>query len=314
MRVLVTGCAGFIGHHLANDLLADGIEVVGVDNLDDYYSVDLKRQNLAVLGGRPGFHFIYGDLLDPGIQQQIFTQKPSIVVHLAGRAGVRPSVAHPEVYVRNNVAVTTELLQLAAHRDVEHFVFASSSSVYGNQKKVPFSETDPVDQPISPYAATKRACETISYAFHHLHGLPVSAVRFFTVYGPRQRPEMAFSLFANAMLRGAPVTLYGDGSTSRDYTYFQDIVDGVRLIMAKPTGHSIVNLGNSSPVTLREAVDLLARIVGVEPQVEHVPIPPGDVERTFADLDRAASVYGYRPKVSLEEGLSRFVAYLRTSR
>lgn len=314
MRVLVTGCAGFIGHHLAGHLLETGYQVLGVDNLDDYYSQDLKRENLAILEGRKGFEFVYGDLLDSSTQDAVFRDKPEIVVHLAGRAGVRPSVQDPAVYVRNNVAVTTDLLHRASSEGVGHFLFASSSSVYGNQTKTPFSETDPVDQPISPYAATKRACETISYAFHHLHGLNVSPIRFFTVYGPRQRPEMAFSLFANAMLEGRPVRLFGDGTTSRDYTYVQDIVEGVVAVMHKPMGHSIVNLGNSSPITLAEVVRLLADILGVEPVIEHAPIPPGDVLQTFADLSKASSVYGYRPKVSLEEGLRRFADHLRTAR
>lgn len=310
MKILLTGCAGFIGHHLAGHLLGRGHEVVGVDNLDDYYSPDLKRRNLALIEPHPGFRFIFGDLLDMETRSAVMKSQPETVIHLAGRAGVRPSVANPLIYVRNNVEATAALLQDAVSSGVGHFVFASSSSVYGNQEKVPFSESDPVDRPISPYAATKRSCEIISHAFHELHGIHVSALRFFTVYGPRQRPEMAFSLFANAMLRGETITLFGDG-TERDYTYVDDIARGVEQIMEKPQGYSIVNLGNSHPIALEEVIATLERIIGKPAKIQHAPLPPGDVQRTYADLTRARTVYGYHPQISLEEGLARFVECLR---
>lgn len=312
MKILLTGCAGFIGHHLAGHLLGKGHEVVGVDNLDDYYSPDLKRQNLALIEPHARFRFIFGDLLDMETRSAVMESKPETVIHLAGRAGVRPSVANPLIYVRNNVEATAALLQDAVSSGVGHFVFASSSSVYGNQEKVPFSESDPVDRPISPYAATKRSCEIISHAFHKLHGIHVSALRFFTVYGPRQRPEMAFSLFANAMLRGETITLFGEG-TERDYTYVDDIARGVEQVMEKPQGYSIVNLGNSHPIALQEVIATLERITGEPAIIKHAPLPPGDVQRTYADLSLAREVYGYEPKVSLQDGLSRFVASLQAS-
>lgn len=305
----MTGCAGFIGHHLARHLLDQGHRVVGVDNLDDYYSIEIKRANLATLEGDRRFGFIQGDLLDESVRDRAFAEIPETVVHLAGRAGVRPSVADPITYVRNNVEVTTALLERSARASVPHFLFASSSSVYGNQHKVPFSEEDNVDRPISPYAATKRSCEIIAHASHHLHRMNVSALRFFTVYGPRQRPEMAFSIFARAMLSDSPVTLFGQG-TERDYTYIEDIVRGIELVMHKPMGYSIVNLGNSKPVALDEVVETLERIIGRKARIERAPLPPGDVVRTFADLSKASSVYGYKPQVGLEEGLRRFIAYL----
>jgi UDP-glucuronate 4-epimerase len=309
-KILLTGCAGFIGHHLTGYLLDQGHRVIGVDNLDDFYNPNLKRQNLATIEGRPNFTFVYGDILNKETQHHIFRDRPETVIHLAGRAGVRPSVQHPELYIRNNIQATSALLQQAAQSHVEHFLFASSSSVYGNPEKTPFSEDDPVDKPVSPYAATKRACEIISHAFHHLHGLSVSALRFFTVYGPRQRPEMAFSLFANSMLRNQPITLFGEG-TERDYTYIDDIVRGVELVMNKPLGYSIVNLGNSQPVPLDKVVATLEDVIGLKAHIERAPLPPGDVQRTYADLTKATEVYGYKPQTSLEEGLTRFADSLR---
>lgn len=311
MKILLTGCAGFIGHHTAAYLLDRAHEVLGVDNLDDYYDPELKRRNLATIEGREGFRFIYGDLLDDQIQRQSYEDAPEVVIHLAGRAGVRPSVQDPQSYVRNNIEVTSALLHLSAQSGVKHFLFASSSSVYGNQEKVPFSEEDPVDRPISPYAATKRACEIMSYAAHHIHGMPVSALRFFTVYGPRQRPEMAFSLFARAMMRGEPITLFGEG-TERDYTYIDDIVRGIELVMERPLGYSIVNLGNSHPIALTEVVETLEEILSVKAKVVRAPLPAGDVQRTYADLTRASSVYGYSPQVNLRDGLTHSVHSLPT--
>jgi UDP-glucuronate 4-epimerase len=311
VQILLTGVAGFIGHHLARTLLAEGHQVLGVDNLDDYYDPAVKRRNLATVPEQ-GFTFIHGDLLEDNVRQGCFTGSPEVVIHLAGRAGVRPSVADPLVYVRNNVEATTALLQEASTRNVKHFLFASSSSVYGNQEKTPFSESDPVDQPISPYAATKRSCEIISHAFHHLHGLNVSAMRFFTVYGPGQRPEMAFSLFARNMLAGRPITLFGEG-TERDYTYIDDITQGIVKIMERPTGFSIVNLGNSHPVPLDEVVQTLERVTGCAARIERAPLPPGDVRLTYADLSRARTLYGYEPQINLEEGLERFVSWMKSS-
>lgn len=310
MRILLTGCAGFIGHHLAIRLLAKGHQIVGVDNLDDYYDPELKRQNLTAIGEGGHFRFIHGDLLAPEVVDACFESTPDVAIHLAGRAGVRPSVVQPLVYVKNNVEVTTALLKRAAEARLPHFMFASSSSVYGNQEKTPFSEDDSVDRPISPYAATKRSCEIVSHAFHHVHGLDVTAMRFFTVYGPRQRPEMAFSLFARAILRDEPITLFGEG-TERDYTYVDDIARGVEQIIDKPMGYSIVNLGNSHPIKLEEVISTLERITGRKAQVKRAPLPAGDVQRTYADLARARSLYGYEPRVALEEGLRKFVDHVK---
>ncbi len=314
MRYLVTGAAGFIGSHTCEALLARGDTVVGIDNFNSFYDPAIKRRNARELSVHPGFTLVEGDLLDPACLQGIFGGGSfDGIVHLAAWAGVRPSIDRPGIYVDVNVRGTVDLLEHARRAKVSRWVFASSSSVYGGRDSVPFRETDPVDHPISPYAATKKAGEVLSYTYHHLYGLPVSALRFFTVYGPRQRPEMAIHKFATAMLRGEPVTLYGDGASARDYTYIDDIVQGVVAALDRCAGFEVYNLGEAQTTRLDALVDKLAQALGVEARVRWEPAQPGDVPITYADISKARERLGYRPQTQIDEGLRRFAAWLRAT-
>jgi len=312
MRYLVTGAAGFIGSHTSETLLARGDAVVGLDNFNTFYDPAIKRRNAQSLGRHSAFAMVEGDLLDPGSLDRAFARGPfDGIVHLAAWAGVRPSIDRPDIYVDANVRGTVDLLERTRRAGVGRFVFASSSSVYGGRDRVPFRETDPVDHPISPYAATKKAGEVLCYTYHHLYGLPVSALRFFTVYGPRQRPEMAIHKFATAMLRGEPVTLFGDGSTARDYTFIDDIVQGVVASLDRCEGYEIYNLGEAQTVRLDALVQKLGVALGVEPKIRWAPEQPGDVPITSADITKARERLGYRPHTLIDEGLARFAAWLR---
>jgi UDP-glucuronate 4-epimerase len=312
MRVLVTGAAGFIGSHTAERLAARGDEVVGLDNFNTFYDPARKRRNAMALSAMPGFTIVEGDLCDESCLDRVFAgQRFDGVVHLAAWAGVRPSIQRPEVYVDANIRGTTNLLERARRSGVGRFVFASSSSVYGGRETVPFRETDSVDRPISPYAATKKAGEVLCYTWHHLYGLPVSALRFFTVYGPRQRPEMAIHRFATLMSRGEPVPMYGDGSTARDYTFIDDIVVGTVAALDRCEGYEIYNLGGSHTTRLDALIQGLANALGVTPTIRHEPDQPGDVPITFADVSKARSKLGYAPSVGIDEGLKRFAAWFR---
>lgn len=316
--ILLTGAAGFIGSHVAERLMARGQRVVGVDNLDPYYDVALKRANLdairaaAKVGG--GFEFVEGDICDAGAMRSAFERyRPAGVIHLAAKAGVRPSIADPAGYSRANVLGTSVLMEEARRAKTHRFVMASSSSVYGNQKKTPFSEEDDVSRPISPYAATKRACELIGHTHRHLTGMPTGMLRFFTVYGPRQRPDLAIMHFLRAVGRGEEIQMFGDGSTSRDYTFIDDIVTGVVAAYDKIDAHGyrVWNLGNSTPVTLREMIATIGRVTGKEPGIVPKPQQPGDVEITFADLSRSSRELGYKPMTAFEEGVRRQWAWAR---
>ncbi len=318
MTALVTGAAGFIGSHLVERLLATTDEhVVGVDNFDPFYPRAVKERNLAELSKSPRFTFVELDLRDKAKTAALYAQhRPESVFHWAARAGVRPSIEDPAGYVDSNVVVTTTLLQLAAEHATRRFVFASSSSVYGNNAKVPFAERDATDEPISPYAATKKACELLCHTFHELAGLSTACLRLFTVYGPRQRPDLAIHKFARAILEDRAVTLFGDGGTSRDYTFIADIVDGIMAAdgyLAKsprPT-HDVFNLGNSSPVKLSELVSLLEEAIGRRARIERAPMQPGDVIRTYADITHARDTLGYAPRTDLRAGIGHFVRWLR---
>lgn len=312
MRVLVTGAAGFIGSHTADHLLARGDEVVGYDNFNDFYDPAIKRRNAAALARSPGFSLVEADLCDEGALDDLFASgRFDAIVHLAAWAGVRPSIQRPDIYIDANVRGTTNLLERARRHDVGRFVFASSSSVYGGRETVPFRETDEVDHPISPYAATKKAGEVLCYTWHHLYGLPVAALRFFTVYGPRQRPEMAIHRFATLLSRGEPVPMFGDGSTARDYTYVGDIVQGTVAALDRCEGYEIYNLGESQTTRLDALIDTLAEKLGVEAKVKRQPEQPGDVPITFADISKARARLGYSPSVGIEEGVERFVEWFR---
>jgi UDP-glucuronate 4-epimerase len=316
VKVLVTGAAGFIGSHLAARLVARGDQVVGVDNFDPFYSPADKRRNLAGLAETGRFRLVEADIRDLAFPSAFDdeAQGADAVVHLAARAGVRPSLADPLLYSQVNLDGTVAVLEAARRLGARRFVFGSSSSIYGSNTKVPFSEGDPVERPISPYAATKRGGELLCHTWHHLYGMSVVALRFFTVYGPRQRPDLAIHAFTRRMLEGRPVPLFGDGSSERDYTYVDDVVSGIEGALAFTEGHEayeIVNLGGSRTTSLRRLVELIAGAVGVEPRIEWLPPQPGDLERTCADVSKARALLGYQPRTSMEEGIARFVEWFR---
>jgi UDP-glucuronate 4-epimerase len=315
-HVLVTGAAGFIGSLLVEELLRQGERVVGVDNFDPFYARSEKERNLANARTHPRFRFIEADCADlDALRRSLAGTAFDVVVHLAAKAGVRPSIAHPVAYARANVQGTQAMLELARERGVARFVLASSSSVYGNSPTVPFAEDAVVTAPISPYAATKVAAEVLCRTYHHLYGMSVLALRFFTVYGPRQRPDLAIRKFATLMLHGEPLPVYGDGSTSRDYTWSEDILRGVCAAIAYTRAHpgafEIVNLGGHHSYPLTRLITLLSDALGVRPDIARLPPQPGDVERTFADVAKAERLLGFAPRVTLEEGIPRFVEWLK---
>lgn len=315
MTILITGGAGFIGSHLGEALLRDGHSVLALDNFDPFYNAAIKRANLALLAQWPAFQFVEGDIRDKAVFEQIFSKnKVDAVVHLAAKAGVRPSILQPAEYNDVNINGTLQLLEAMVQAKVPRLLFASSSSVYGNQEKTPFSETDDVSQPISPYAATKRAGELLAYTYHHLYGLDIACLRLFTVYGPRQRPDLAIHKFAHLALENKPIPLFGDGQTRRDYTYVTDTVAGIRQVLDLPgVGYDIFNLGGGTPVTLLEMVEALERALGRTLEKQFLEKQPGDVDQTFADVSKAKARFGYAPKVSLQEGVQRFADWFYSS-
>ncbi len=312
--ILVTGAAGFIGSHLVERLLERGREVVGIDCFDDFYDPAVKRRNLRRARECDRFTLVEADIRDAGALRAL-PGGIRTIVHLAARAGVRPSIAEPILYQDVNVRGTQELLEYAREAGISRLVFGSSSSVYGNAEKAPFSEEDPVDRPISPYAATKRAGELLCHTYHHLFGIGVMALRFFTVYGPRQRPDLAIHKFARLMAEGRPIPRYGDGTSRRDYTYIDDILQGVEgaivHLAAHPGVYEVVNLGESRTVELSRLIRLLADAMEVDPIIEPHPPQPGDVDRTYADISKARRLLGYEPTTPIEEGIPRFVEWFR---
>jgi len=321
MRVLLTGGAGFIGSHVAEALLGRGDQVMALDSFSDFYDPSIKRRNVkAIYRAFPDGRFACceADIRDAEALHLAFDSfRPDAVVHLAACAGVRPSIENPALYCDVNLMGTVRLLDQVAARGVSRLVFASSSSVYGNNKKVPFSEADPVDHPISPYAATKKAGELLVHTYHHLSGLSAACLRFFTVYGPRQRPDLAITKFAGLMLDGKPIPVYGDGASRRDYTYVADIVDGtVRALdwTAVPGRYGVFNLGGSRTVPLGGMIEALERALGVKAIVDRLPPQPGDVEQTYADIALAREALGYNPSTPFEEGVSQFVRWFRAER
>jgi len=316
MNVLVTGGAGFIGSHLVERLLSGGNRVICLDNFDDFYDPSRKRRNLAHALQNAKFRLVEGDLRDEGSLEKIFREeKIEIIAHLAARAGVRPSIAHPLLYVDVNIRGTMNLLEACKKYGVERMIFASSSSVYGNNPKVPFAEEDPVDNPISPYAATKKAGELICHTYHHLYGMDIACLRYFTVYGPRQRPEMAIHQFTRLIHQGKKVTLFGDGSSRRDYTYIEDAIEGTMGALGKKHGFEVYNIGESQTISLTELIQMIEKQVGQKALIEYLPAQPGDVARTYADIRKASERLAYRPKIDILEGLSRFLRwYLEEAR
>ncbi len=313
-RILVTGAAGFIGSHLVEALSDQGDEVVGVDNFDPFYSRRAKEHNLAAIGQPAGFSFQEQDMLDVAALRALLTPD-TVIVHLAAKAGVRPSLADPVGYARANVGGTAAVLDAARQAGVSRIVFGSSSSVYGDSTPVPFREDAIAIAPVSPYAATKRAGELLLQAVAPIYGFRAATLRFFTVYGPRQRPDLAIHAFTRMMVEGRTVTLFGDGSQSRDYTYCDDIVAGVISAIAwtrtAPIGVDTFNLGGNRAVATEAMVDEIARAVGVKPMVEWRPMQPGDVQRTAADLTKSKAVLGYEPKTPFPQGIRRFVQWFR---
>jgi UDP-glucuronate 4-epimerase len=311
-RVLLTGAAGFIGSHVAERLVSRGDEVVGLDNFDAFYPRAVKEANVSALRLSPRFRLVEGDIRDREVVTGLL-DSGTVIVHLAARAGVRPSLEDPALYASVNIEGTAVLLEAARRAGVRRFVFGSSSSVYGDSAPVPFSEEWPALDPISPYAATKRAGELLCSTFVHLYGLRVIALRFFTVYGPRQRPDLAIHKFTRLIAGGRPVPYYGDGSTERDYTYIDDIVGGVEAAVgwtaADGSGLEIVNLGESRTTRLDALVALISSALGREARLEHLPAQPGDVRRTCADVRKAVRLLGYRPSTSVEDGIPRFVRW-----
>jgi len=313
--ILVTGGAGFIGSHLTSRLLARGAEVVCLDDFNDYYDPAFKRENVEPFRTNSLWHLVEGDIRDAALVEQTYRKfSVATTVHLAARAGVRPSIRQPRLYEEVNGIGTLNMLEGARHAGARTFIFGSSSSVYGINSKVPFSEEDPVTCPVSPYAATKRANELTAYTYHHLYGLAVTCLRFFTVYGPRQRPEMAIYHFTEKLARGESVPRYGDGSSARDYTYVDDIVEGILAALDAAPPFEIVNLGGSRTTTLRGLIELIAGALGVEPRIVELPTQPGDVPITFADVGKARRLWGWQPRVPIEEGIGRFVEWYRQNR
>ncbi|VEU45180.1 unnamed protein product [Pseudo-nitzschia multistriata] len=317
-KVLVTGGAGFIGSHVSEYLLARGDDVVIIDEMNHYYDVNIKESNLKLLKEsypEEGRVTIYrGDICDRDLLERIFeTENIKWVCHMAARAGVRPSIQDPFVYIHSNINATTHLMELSHKHGIQNFVFASSSSVYGGSKSTFFSEDEVVDHPVSPYAATKKACELLGYTYHHLYNLKVTGLRFFTVYGPRGRPDMAPFKFTDRIYRGVEMQQFGDGSSSRDYTYISDIVDGVVRAIDRPYDYQIFNLGKGDGTSLKKFIGLVQKYVGKKAIIKVLPDQPGDVPYTCADVAKAKHLLGYKSKVSFEDGIKRTVDWYKRS-
>lgn len=314
MKILVTGAAGFIGSYITHELLDDGHEVIGLDNFNDYYSVELKESRHALLDAREGYTGIRGDLADFKFLASSFkSHSPDRVCHLAAQAGVRYSIENPFAYGGANLSGHLNVLECCRHFGISRLVYASSSSVYGGNKKVPFSEEDPVNHPVSLYAATKKANELMAHSYTHLYGFQSIGLRFFTVYGPWGRPDMAYWLFTEAMLKGNPIKVFNQGDMKRDFTYIDDIVKGVKaaLFAEGLDPYEIFNLGNNQPERLMDMIGYLGEALGVEPKMEMLPMQPGDVPITFADITRAQAKLGYQPTTALKEGLEYFVEWFQ---
>ena len=317
MTYLITGGAGFIGSSLADDLLEKNNKVVVIDNFCDFYNPQIKENNIKNALENENYKLYRGDIRDKELLNKIFSENNiDIVVHLAAMAGVRPSIENPVLYQEVNCLGTQNILECMKEKRIMNLVMASSSSVYGNSKTVPFKESDIVDFAISPYAATKKANEVMTHVYHKLYNMNVIMLRFFTVYGPRQRPDLAINKFTRLMLEGKKIPMFGDGSTSRDYTYIGDIVDGiersVNYCLNNSNVYEILNLGNSSPVSLKEMINIIGKCLNVVPDIEELPMQPGDVDRTYACIDKAKNMIGYNPQTPFEEGIKKFVKWYKT--
>lgn len=318
-KVLVTGAAGFIGFHLAKRLLSLGASVCGIDNLNDYYDVSLKEARLTILEKETSFTFVRGDLANEAAVTKLFENfRPDIVVNLAAQAGVRYSIDNPRSYIQSNIVGFFNILEACRHYPVEHLLYASSSSVYGNQEKTPFATTDNVDHPISLYAATKKSDELMAYTYSHLYGIPATGLRFFTVYGPWGRPDMAYFKFTNKIVRGEPIQIYNHGDMLRDFTYVDDIVRGVENMLCNPPKanefgdrYKVYNIGNNKPEKLMDFIETLEKAIGREAKKKYLPMQPGDVYQTYADVTDLIRDFDFKPSTSIAEGLGRFAEWYK---
>ena len=324
-RYLITGGAGFIGFHLTKRLLTEGADIIGFDNLNDYYDVKLKEDRLQILqqmsavDGNGSYRFVKGDLADKETVMQLFAEyKPQIVVNLAAQAGVRYSIDHPDSYIQSNIIGFYDILEACRHYPVEHLLFASSSSVYGGNTKIPFSTQDKVDEPVSLYAATKKSDELMAHCYSKLYGIPATGLRFFTVYGPMGRPDMAYFSFSQKIMHGETIKIFNNGDMMRDFTYVEDIVTGIMNMLNNPPAdngkgahYKIYNIGNNSPEKLMYFVEILEKELGKTAQKEFLPMQPGDVYQTYADVSELTKDFGFKPSTSLQEGLAEFVKWFR---
>lgn len=331
MTILVTGAAGFIGYHLSLRLLNSGLEVIGLDSMNDYYDVRLKEDRLRRLQAHDKFQWVRQDLIDHAALETLFASSDiSVVVHLAAQAGVRYSLVNPRAYVDSNVAGFLNMLEAARKHRVNHFIYASSSSVYGANVKMPFSVHDPVDHPVSLYAATKKANELIAHTYSHLYGLPTTGLRFFTVYGPWGRPDMAYFSFTKQIAEGKPITVYNEGKMMRDFTYIDDIVEGIVRLLDKPpvaneewdrtnpdpstsyAPYVVYNIGNNQPVELMKFIRTIEDCLGRQAIIDYKPMQPGDVQATYADIDELQRAVGFRPSTTIEEGIRKFTDWYKS--
>ncbi len=314
---LITGSAGFIGFYLSKALLEKGATVIGIDNMNDYYEVSLKEDRIAILSGFSQFYFVKADIADKDALFKLFKKyKPQVVVNLAAQAGVRYSIDNPDAYIQSNLVGFFNILEACRYYPVEHLVFASSSSVYGGNKKVPFSTEDQVDKPVSLYAATKKSNELMAYSYSKLYKIPLTGLRFFTVYGPMGRPDMAYFKFAKKIMAGEPIQVYNNGDMRRDFTYIDDIVTGIENILCNPpvadengAYYKIYNIGNNQPEKLMDYISVLEKCLGKEAKKEFLPMQPGDVYETYADVDELMKDFGFKPSTTIEEGLHKFAEW-----
>lgn len=314
---LITGGAGFIGFYLSKGLLEKGAEVIGIDNLNDYYEVSLKEERLSLLKPFERYTFIREDISDKAVVMKIFEKyNPQVVINLAAQAGVRYSIDNPDAYIQSNIVGFFNILEGCRYHPVEHLVFASSSSVYGGNKRVPFSTEDKVDQPVSLYAATKKSNELMAYSYSKLYGIPLTGLRFFTVYGPMGRPDMAYFKFAKKIMNGEPIQIYNNGDMRRDFTYIDDIIIGIENILCNPpvkdengASYKIYNIGNNQPEQLMDYISVLEKCLGKKAEKEYLPMQPGDVYETYADVQELMNDFGFKPSTTIEEGLSKFAEW-----
>lgn len=312
MKYFVTGTAGFIGFHVAKALLERGDEVVGLDNVNDYYSQQLKLDRNAILEGYSSYEFYHEDLSDLDALKKAFNEHDiDVICHLAAQAGVRYSIENPHAYQKSNLEGFTNILEMARKGDIENFVFASSSSVYGGNEKVPYSPKDDIMTPISFYAATKVSNEVMAHSYHHLYDIPTTGHRFFTVYGPWGRPDMALFKFTDRIVKGAPIDVYNHGDMERDFTYIDDIVSGVLSSLDTPLEYEIFNLGNNEPMKLMRFIEILENTLGMEAQKNMLPMQPGDMKKTYADITKSKEILGFEPKTNIKKGIRKFVDWYK---